>query len=472
MSAAELWSIVPLAILGAGALTVLLVGAVAPGRWGVAVGIAAALGAAGWALQSPPPGAAAAGLVATPFARFFTVLFGCSAALTLLISRAWLVRQQIEGEEYPAAVLFAAFGMVATAGAGNLLILFLGLEALTFAFYLLAAVDRDDPDSAEAGLKYLLSGSTAAAFTAFGLALVYAGTGTIDLSAAAVTGGSGLVRAGWGLLLAGLAFKVSLVPFHLWTPDVYEGAPTPVVAFLASGSKAAGVAAFMVFLGTGGTGFLHGPFWLLTLLSMTVGNLAALRQQNLKRMLGYSAVAQMGYVFLALTTGTAAGTAAALLYLVVYSAMNLAAFGAVGVLSGGRSLDLIDDYRGLGHRAPFRGGSLALAMVALAGIPPTAGFTGKFALFRAALQGGEVSLAVVGMLSAAISIYYYLRVVAALYLHPAENVVPLPAVTPAAGAALAVCGALLLFFGVWPQPLLEVVLGVVPLSHGAAGIIP
>ena len=468
MSAAELWSIVPLAILGAGALTVLLAGAVVPGRWGVAIGVTAALGAAGWALQSPPPGAAVPGIVTTPFARFFTVLFGGSAALTLLISRAWLVRQQMEGEEYPATVLFAAFGMIATAGAGNLLVLFLGLEALTFAFYLLAAVDRDDPASAEAGLKYLLIGGTAAAFIAFGLALVYAGTGTIDLSAAAVTGGSGLVRAGWGFLLAGLAFKVSLVPFHLWTPDVYEGAPTPVVAFLASGSKAAGVAALLILLGTGGTGFLHGPLQLLTLLSMTVGNLAALRQQNLKRMLGYSAVAQMGYVFLALTTGTAAGTAAALLYLVVYSVMNLAAFGAVGVLSGGRSPDLIDDYRGLGYRAPFRGGILALAMLALAGIPPTAGFTGKFALFRAALLGGEVALAVVGMLSAAVSVYYYLRVVTALYLQPGEGSAPLPVITPAVAVALALCGVLLIVSGIWPGPLLDLVQGLA----GAGGIVP
>ena len=457
MSAADLWSVMPLLILGAGAIVILLLGAVIPGRHGIAVGVAAALGAAAWPFQAQPASAAPLGLVITPFARFFTVLFGVTAALTLLISRDWLARRRIEGEEYPATVLFAAFGMVAVAGAGNLLILFLGLETLTFAFYLLAAVDRDDPKSAEAGIKYLLVGGTAAAFTAFGLALIYAGAGTLELSAASLTGGNGLVRAGWGLLLAGLAFKVSLVPFHLWTPDVYEGAPTPVVAFLATGSKAAGVAALLILIGGGGAGFLHPPLWGLALLSMTVGNLAALFQHNIKRMLGYSAIAQMGYVMLALLTGSVAGSSAAVFYLVVYSAMNLTAFGAVAALSSAEGAEEIDAFRGLGYRAPLRGALLALAMLALAGIPPTAGFTGKFALFLAALRGGEIALAIVGMITAAASIYYYLRVVTALYLRSADDPVAIPSVSPASDIALGVCGALLLVLGVWPGPLLDLI---------------
>jgi NADH-quinone oxidoreductase subunit N len=348
--------------------------------------------------------------------------------------------------------------MVAVAGAANLLILFLGLESLTFAFYLLAAIDRDDPDSAEAGIKYLLIGGTAAAFTAFGLALIYAGSGTLDLSAVAATGGNGLVLAGWGLLLVGLAFKVSLVPFHLWTPDVYEGAPTPVVAFLATGSKAAGVAALLILLGKSGTAFLHGPLWLLACLSMVVGNLAALRQQNIKRMLGYSAIAQMGYVLLAILTGSSDGYEAAVFYMVIYSAMNLAAFGAVGALTGNDSGGLIDEFCGMGYHAPYRSAVLALAMLALAGIPPTAGFTGKFALFRAALMGGEIALSVVGMLTAAVSVYYYLRVVAALYLRPAgaSVLLPLPTVTPATMIPLAVVAFLLFLLGIWPGFLLGI----------------
>jgi NADH-quinone oxidoreductase subunit N len=454
MSVADLWSIMPLMILGVGALVILLLGAVVPGRYGIGVGVAAALGAAGWALQSPPVQSAALGLVATSFARFFTVLFGGTAALTLLISRDWLVRRRIEGEEYPATVLFATFGMVAVAGAGNLLILFLGLEALTFAFYLLAAIDRDDPDSAEAGIKYLLIGGAAAAFTAFGLALIYAGSGTLELAAVAATSGNGLVLAGWGLLLAGLAFKVSLVPFHLWTPDVYEGAPTPVVAFLATGSKAAGVAALLLLLGKSGTAFLYGPLWVLACLSMVVGNLAALRQQNVKRMLGYSAIAQMGYVLMAILTGSGDGYEAAAYYLVVYSAMNLAAFGAVGALTGNDSDGLIDDLCGMGYRAPCRSAVLALSMLALAGIPPTAGFFGKFALFRAALTGGEVALAVVGMVTAAASVYYYLRVVVALYLRPGMATAPKATLTTT--IPLAVAAFLLVLLGVWPGLLLGI----------------
>ena len=457
MSVADLWSITPLGILGAGALVILLLGAVTPGRYGNSVGVVASLAAAGWALQSPPLAATGTGLVATPFARFFTVLLGVTAALALLISRDWLVRRKMAGEEYPATLLFATLGMVTVACAGNLLLLFLGLEALTFAFYILAAMDRDDPDSAEAGIKYLLMGGVAAAFIAFGLALLYAGTGSLELSSVAPPGRNGLLLAGWGLLLAGLAFKVSLVPFHLWTPDVYEGAPTPVVAFLATGSKSAGVAATLILLGRSGTGFLHHPLWLLACLSMVVGNLAALRQSKIKRMLGYSAIAQMGYLLMALLSGTATGAAASLFYLVVYGAMNLAAFGAVAALSGEGGGDLMDDYRGLGYRAPFRGGCLALAMISLAGIPPTAGFTGKFALFRATLMGGEISLAVVGVLSAAVSVYFYLRVVTALYLRSNEEETPIPAATPASSVALALSAALLLILGVWPGPLLELV---------------
>ena len=456
MNVAALWSILPLMILGAGALVILLLGAVVPGRYGIAVGVAAALGAAGWVLQTPPSQAAILGLTVSPFARFFTALFGVTAALTLLISRDWMVRRRIEGEEYPATVLFATLGMVAVSGASNLLILFLGLESLTFAFYLLAAMDRDDPNSAEAGIKYLLIGGTAAAFTAFGLALIYAGAGTLDLAAVAGEGGDGLVLSGWGFLLAGLAFKVSLVPFHLWTPDVYEGAPTPVAAFLATGSKAAGVAALLILLGKSGTTFLHGPLWGLAVLSMVVGNLAALRQQNIKRMLGYSAIAQMGYVVMALLTGNSDGYGAAAYYLVVYSAMNLAAFGAVGALTGDDSGGLIDEFCGMGYYAPYRSAVLALSMLALAGIPPTAGFTGKFSLFRAALSGGEVALAVVGMLTAAASLYYYLRVVAALYLRPAGASVTVPVTTPATMIPLTAAAFLLILLGIWPGFLLGI----------------
>ena len=460
MSAADLWSVMPLMILGVGALVVLLTGAVAPGRYGPFIGVVASLGAAVWSLQTSGPESPTIGMSMSPFARFFTVLLTVTAALVLLLSRDWLERRRIEGEEYPATVLFATFGMVAVVGSTNLLLLFLGLEALTFAFYLLVAMDRDDLRSAEAGLKYLLIGGTAAAFTAFGLALIYAGTGTLEIAAAMKDSAGGASRgiflAGWGLLLAGMAFKVSLVPFHLWTPDVYEGAPTPVAAFLATGSKAAAVAALIMLLKATGISLLHDPLWVLSLFSMIVGNLAALQQQNIKRMLGYSAVAQMGYVVMALLAGNSDGYGAAAFYLVVYSAMNLAAFGAVGALTGNESVGLVDEFRGMGYHAPLRSGVLTLAMLALAGIPPTAGFTGKFALFRAALTGGEVALAVVGMLTAVASVYYYLRVVATIYLRPDSGTKTAPVVTAATMIPLAVAAFLLLLFGIWPGFLLGI----------------
>jgi NADH-quinone oxidoreductase subunit N len=465
MTPADIWAFMPLLIIAAGILTVLLMGAFVPGRHGTIVGIATVLGAAFWALQSPPlPVAPQLGLLYTPFARFFIVLFCLTAAVALLISHDYNERHGIHGEEYPATVLFATFGMVVLGTAANLLNLFLGLESLTFAFYILAAVDRNSPASGEAGLKYLLQGAVSAALIAFGMALLYAGVGTLDIAAAmgaVAAGGENIpvAYAGWGFLLMGLAFKVSLVPAHLWTPDVYQGAPTPVVAFLSTGSKAAGFAALLLLLTALGPGIslLHAPLWGLALLSMILGNLAALRQNNLKRMLAYSSIAQMGYVTLALLTGSREGFAAVVLYVVFYTVMNLSAFGAVASLTGASRMEEVDDFRGLGFRRPLQGGVLALSMFALAGIPPTAGFMGKFAIFSAALKGNEISLAIIGIITAVISVYYYLRVVAILYMHPVETEEGVNRATLPEMAALCATSAAILLLGIYPGPLLDVI---------------
>ena len=459
MTFADLWAVMPHLILMVGALIVLILGAALPGRHGTAVGLVALAAAAAWPLMTPPAAfAPTLGVTCTPFARFFTVFFTLTAAASLLLSHDYNRRQDIEGEEYPATVLFAAFGMVTLSTAANLLILFLGLEALTFAFYILVAIDRNSLASAEAGLKYLLFGAVAAAFIAFGIALIYTGVGTLGIEPAmrsALGGGaSPLAIAGWGLLLIGIAFKVSLVPAHLWTPDVYEGAPAPVVAFLSTGSKGAAFAALLLLLMGQDMAYLREPLWVMTLLSMVVGNLAALLQTNLKRMLAYSSIAQMGYVALALLTGTAAGNEAVVFYLVAYSAMNLAAFGAIATLGGGGKLE---DYRGVGYLKPFTGGVLALAMLALAGIPPTAGFIGKFFIFAAALRGGETGLAVAGILTAAVSAFYYLRVVVNLYMRPLQPGTPAGAPHPAEMIALGGSAAVILFLGIYPAPLLKII---------------
>lgn len=463
MTAADLWTVIPLLLLGCGALLILVLGAFVPGRYTTGVGIAASLGAALWALQVPPAAVAPhLGMAFTPFSRYFVVLFCLTAVVTLLISHDFVERRNIHGEEYPATILFAAFGMCAVAGAGNLLILFLGLESLTFAFYILVAIDRDDNQGNEAGLKYLLSGAAAAAFIAFGLALIYAGTGVLSL-ATAVKGlaspgeGGILVFAGWCFLLSGIAFKVSLVPFHLWTPDVYQGAPAPVVAFLSTGSKAATFTALLLLLiPAGANAPLLRPLLLaLSLLSMVVGNLAALRQANVKRMLAYSSIAQMGYVALALLSGGRAGYGAVAFYAAAYAAMNLAAFGAIGVLTQ-EGEESVEGMKGMGYRRPFPAAVLAFSMLALAGIPPTAGFTGKFAIFAAALKGGETAAAIIGILTAVVSVYYYLRVVVSLYLHDAEAAeTNAPAPSAAETAGLVAASAAILLLGILPGTVMD-----------------
>jgi NADH-quinone oxidoreductase subunit N len=467
MSTAELWSLLPLLILAGGAVLILVLGAISPGRYGTAIGLVATLATTLWVIQMPfNPGNALPGIMLSPFARFFVVLFCALAALTLLLSHDYNLRRGIGGEEYPATILFATFGMTALACATNLLTLFLGLEGLTFAFYILVAIDLNNEESGEAGLKYLVLGAVAAAFISFGIALIYAAIGTLELKNAMdfqATGPAGLLQlAGWGLLLAGLAFKVSLVPAHLWTPDVYQGGPAPVVALLATGSKGAAFVALLLLLtpATPPTS-LHLPLQVMTLLSMLLGNLAALRQNNLKRMLAYSAIAQMGYVTLALLSGTREGYAAVVFYLVVYSAMNLAAFGAIASLSNGKERSLLNQYHGLGYSRPFQGGVLALSMFALAGIPPTGGFIGKFFIFSAAIQGGEIPLAIIGILTAAISVYFYLRVVVNLYMHSADKL-PEHQIPWSEAVALTAAALTVLITGVFPSPLLQLISSILP----------
>ncbi|HTP64903.1 MAG TPA: NADH-quinone oxidoreductase subunit N [Geobacteraceae bacterium] len=465
MTLSDIWTLSPLLILSCGALLVLLSGAIVPGRHGIVIAVIVSLGTALGAIFSPLSDHPAMGIALSSFARMLITLFALTAAAALVLSYDFNEREELKGEEYPATILFALFGMTVLVCAVNLLTLVLGLEALSFAFYILVAYDRERSTSSEAGLKYLLLGSIAAAFIAFGIALIYAGSGTLDIGpalAGAATGAmanNAIAAAGWGFLLIGLAFKVSMVPMHLWTPDVYQGGPTPVIAFLATASKGAGLAAFLILLrGVGGPGFLHGPLQALCFLSMTVGNLAALRQHNLKRMLAYSSVAQMGYVTLALLTASADGFAAVLLYVFVYTAMNMAAFGAIASLSAsGQPMEEVADYRGVGYKRPFQGGVLALAMLALAGIPPTAGFVGKFFIFFAAIRGNELPLAIFGILTAAASVYYYLRVVVNLYMRPAEAPSQPHAATLPEAFILGAAGAAILVLGVWPQPLLEVI---------------
>lgn len=429
ISLIDLQIALPLLLLAVGALVVLLKGAITKNQSsGSIIAIVVAVAAGVWAMHTPPVAVAPGlGLSAGGLSRLFTGYFCFMAAAVLLLSRSYNYHRNIVGEEYPATLLFATFGMVALASATNLLLLFLGLEAMTFGFYILVAIDREQDVASEAGLKFLLLGALSTAFLSFGIGLLYCVSGFLDTSemmqaTLSATYVSSIALAGWACLLVGIAFKLSLVPAHLWTPDVYEAAPPPVVAFLSGGSKAAAILLLLFLLGQAAdTGVLRWPLYVLALLSMVVGNLAALRQNRVRRMLAYSSIAQMGYVLVALISSHGNGLQAAAFYAIGYGVMSLAAFGAIGVLEENGCGPELDDYRGRGFAQPWPSGILAVALFALAGIPPTVGFTGKFIIFASALRAGENSLAILGILTAAVSIYYYLRLVAALYLQPAEK---------------------------------------------------
>ncbi|HJV35819.1 NADH-quinone oxidoreductase subunit N [Geomonas sp.] len=472
MTVSDLLPIMPIIISGAAALLVLLAGPLVQQRSLNWLAVLASAAAGIWAAVSPATGAVTVpGLAFTQLAQFLIPVFSFATTLTLLLSHGYNERRGIKGEEFPSVVLFTLFAMCVLACATNLLILFLALESVSFAFYILVSIDLGRAESGEAGLKYLLMGAVAAAIVAFGIALIFAGTGTLALvGSVSSPEHHAIVSAGWGMVVIGVAFKLSLVPAHLWTPDVYQGAPAPVAAFLSTGSKVAAAAFFLMLLAFASPmAEMHAPLYLLSLLSMVIGNLAALLQKNIKRMLAYSSIGHMGYLALALLTGTKEGYTAVLLYGAIYTTMNLAAFGAIASLSDEGERSDIEAYTGVGFSAPFRGGVLALAMLALAGIPPTAGFLGKFFIFYAAIRGGETTLAIIGIVSAAASAYFYLSVVVQLYMRgpqaahaesasPALGSVP-PPPHPASSAewlALSCAALAVLAIGIFPAPLLRV----------------
>jgi NADH-quinone oxidoreductase subunit N len=420
MTGADILALMPILILAAGSVMVLLAGAVRPGGYLYEAAGYCVTASLAWCLLIPTE-SVLPGLTVSLFSRTFIVLTDSCGLLVLLLASAYNRRRGITGEEYPATLLFALTGMAATVSANNLLMLFLGLESFTFAFYILVAIERDSGQGGEAGLKYLLNGTLSASIMALGMALLYCSRGTLRLAELLPQAGGpdvdSLFMAGTLLLLVGLAFKLSLVPAHLWTADVYQGATVPVTALLSTASKMTTAAAVVlvcpVLLVWPG---IHDILWLLAFFSLLTGNLAALVQTSIKRMLAWSSIGQMGYVALAFVAFPAGGDRAALFYTVAYAAAGLASFGAVTVLSDRYDRDDIEEYRGLGYRDPLAGAALALAMFSLAGIPPAAGFMAKFGVFAAALRAGETVLAVTGVLTALVAVFFYLRVVVVLYM--------------------------------------------------------
>ncbi len=471
MSLAEMYAVLPTAILGLGSVLVLLTGAFAPsadrrglGLAGAAVAFASALVAVLYSPQVPEVG----GIIGTGgFGRLFSVMSGLTAFFTLMLSTGYTERRPLGREEYPSLVLFAAFGMDILGSSTGLLGLFLGLECMSLALYIMLASNRNDPLSGEAGLKYLVIGAVSTAFLAFGLALMYTAAGTLQTRGvmAALAGHEGLAAvgmAGFGLFLVGIGFKASLFPFQMWAPDVYEGGPAPVVAFLSTGSKAAVLAAFIGFaLSSGGAWRGFDPIlWVMAAATMAFGNLAALTQKNIKRLLAYSSIAQMGYVLMAVIAAPAVGADAAVFYLVVYVAMDLGAFGVVAAYSTkDRELSEIESLRGMGFVHPFRSAVLALCLLSLAGLPPTAGFIAKFQVFYAAIKAGYVYLAVFGITTAIIGVYYYLRVIVALYMSPDGTGAVMPRFDSEGRVALALIALALVYLGVFPSGLIDLISG-------------
>jgi NADH-quinone oxidoreductase subunit N len=465
MTANDIYALMPLIILTGGSVLVLLAGALRPGGYLYELTGALIVAALLWSLAVPAE-ALMPGLGVTAFSRYFSAfLYGCGL-IALLLAAGYNRRRGIGGEEFPATLLLALVGMGVTCSASDLLLLFLGLEAFTFAFYILVAIMLGSERSGEAGMKYLLNGTLSASILGMGMALLYCGGGTLQLAglASAATGAGPLFMAGSALILMGLGFKLSLAPAHLWTPDVYQGAPAPVTALLSTASKAAATVALLLLMPLlSGWRGSHDLLWGLALLSLVCGNLAALLQTSLKRMLAWSSIAQMGYAAIAFTAAPAGGLRAALFYAVTYAVAGLASFGAVSVLSDQYERDEIEHYRGLGYRCPLAGAALALAMFSLAGIPPTAGFMAKFAVFSSALRGGETALAVTGIVTALIAVFFYLRVVVTLYMQPAdESNPPTRPIMVAEVLALAIPIGVTLALGIYPSMLLDLLTRIMP----------
>ena len=368
--------------------------------------------------------------VADGYALFFNFVFMTVAGLAVLISVDYTDRQGLAQGEYYALLLLSTAGMSVMAAATDLMVLFVGLEVLSMPLYVLVGLKRGQAESNEAGLKYFLLGAFASAFLLYGIALTYGAGGSTALSAvaaglAADSSPGLLALAGLGLILVGFGFKVALVPFHAWTPDVYQGAPTSVTAFMSVGAKAAGFAALGRALAIAFPGLLTewSPLLaILATLTMTLGNVGALRQTDLKRLLAYSSVAHAGYLLVGLAAANEAGLASVLFYLLAYSFMNVGAFAVVIAAERADGGDVtVESVAGLGARKPGLAAGMAVALLSLAGMPPLAGFMGKFYLFRAAVEADLIWLAVVGVINSVISVYFYLKVIVAMYLREPDG---------------------------------------------------
>jgi len=413
----------------------------------------------------------------------FTLIFLLVSFLTILISSVWIENENLPAGEFHSLLLFATSGMMLMASAGDLVIVFLGLEILSIATYVLAGFRRTDMRSNESSLKYFILGSFASAFLLYGIALVYGGTatgpdspGTTNIALIAARASQSLypplLLAGAAMMLVGFGFKIATAPFHVWTPDVYEGAPTPVTAFMAAGPKAAGFASFLRVFVFGfpiatavvsAGGHAHqawlGALTIMAVLTMTVGNVCAIVQNNVKRMLAYSSIAHAGYALVGFVAAGAATTpedrsaalSAVAFYLLTYAVMNMGAFAVVTLIARrGDQRTSVDDYNGIGFASPVLAFSLSLFLLSLLGMPLTAGFMGKIVVFSAALRQGYVWLIVIGVLNTAISAYYYLRLIIVMFFREQTSPWEAPRVPVSVTVALVITILGVFYLGLFP----------------------
>ncbi|HEY6348077.1 MAG TPA: NADH-quinone oxidoreductase subunit N [Candidatus Angelobacter sp.] len=396
------------------------------------------------------------------FSVFFHILIPAISAVCILASLEYLDRQKINSGEYYGLILFGTVGMVLMSAATELVLIFIALEISSISTYVLAGYRRRTAIGAESSIKYFLLGSFATAFFLYGVALMYGATQSTSIPRIAEvlsTNSGALVFTATALMLIGLGFKVAAAPFHVWTPDVYEGAPAPIVALMSTGPKAAAFAVLLrVLFGTNATGWFW-LIWISAALSMTLGNLGALVQNNVKRMLAYSSIAHAGYLLVAFAAGQEIGLTAAIFYTAAYAAMNVGAFAVVSHIgSSGEKYVTIDDYAGLGRRSPLLAFTLAIFMLSLIGIPLTGGFFAKYYVFSAALQTNQDSLVwltIIGLVNSAIAAYYYLRLIVVMYMRePTVDTAPEP-VAPAMSAALVLSAIATLYLGIVPSSVLN-----------------
>lgn len=406
-------------------------------------------------------------MIVDGFATFFRVLVIVVGLLTLFASRSYLRQERANAGEYWGLLLFSICGQCIMAAANELIMVFIGLEISSIATYILAGYLRDDKRNNESALKYFLLGSFATAFLLYGIAWIYGVTGTTNLTEIRLALmnrdlaiNATLVGMAAALIFVGMAFKISAAPFQVWAPDVYQGAPAPVSAFMSAGPKAA---AFAILLRVFITAF--GPIserwepylWISALMTMIIGNFAALSQSNIKRLLAYSSIAHAGYVLVAVTAHSEVGTAAAMFYLAAYAFMNVGAFAVVTYFAGqGERYVNIDDMRGLGFKRPMVAAMMTIFLLSMIGVPLTGGFFGKFYIFKAALDSNLVWLTVLGLLNSAVAAYYYLRIIVAMYMHePSEASAEIGPVSPGLRATMWASAVGTLVMGIFPSVVLD-----------------